>query len=207
LKNSAGLSMKTLIVNSYRNDIEQKINRVIEVVQKFSSFQVVNDVGLFDPERFIDYDAIVLSGSGDLLSRGAYSKTYIGFLRHNTIPCLGICYGHQMLAQAFGGKIFCGLRRIEYNETVRIIKNNRLFKDLPSEISVVESHIEHVDLSSLSIAGFEVLANSASCDVESIKHIEHYFYGVQFHPERSGVVGETIFKNFFDVVREKKSYK
>lgn len=53
-------------------------------------------------------------------------------------------------------------------------------------------------------AGFEVLANSASCEVEAIKHIEHCFYGIQFHPERSGAIGETIFRNFFDIVREIK---
>ncbi len=196
--------MKILIVNSYRVDIEQKINSFIETVQKFGSFNVVNDVELFSHVRFIDYDAIVLSGSADLITRGTYSKTYIEFLKYNTIPCLGICYGHQMLAKAFGGEIFSGLNQIGRNETVRIIKNNRLFKDLPPEITVVESHVEHVSHLGLSSAGFEVLANSPSCEVEAIKHIEHCFYGVQFHPERSGIIGETIFRNFFDIAWDKK---
>lgn len=197
--------MKILIVNSYRVDVEKKINPFIEMVQKFGSFNVVNDVELFSHVRFIDYDAIILSGSADLITKGAYSKSYIEFLKYNTIPCLGICYGHQMLAKAFGVEIFSGLTRIERNETVRIIKNNRLFKDLPPEITVVESHIEHIRQTGLSSAGFEVLANSPSCEVEAIKHIEHCFYGVQFHPERSGIIGESIFKNFFDIVREKKT--
>ena len=195
--------MKILIVNSYRVDVGKKINPFIEMVQKFGSYQVVNDIELFSYVRFIDYDAIVLSGSADLISRGVYSKSYIEFLKYNTIPCLGICYGHQMLAKAFGVEIFPRLTRVERNETVRIIKNDRLFKDLPPEISVVESHIEHIRQTGLSSAGFEVLANSPSCDVEAIKHIEHCFYGVQFHPERSGIIGETIFKNFFDIIREK----
>ena len=176
------------------------------MVQKFGSFNVVNDVELFSHVRFIDYDALVLSGSADLIAKGAYSKTYIEFLKYNTIPCLGICFGHQMLAKAFGVEIFAGLNRIERDETVRIIKNDRLFKDLSPEITVVESHIEHVSHIGLSSAGFEVLANSPSCEVEAIKHIEHCFYGVQFHPERSSIIGETIFRNFFDIVWEKKSY-
>jgi GMP synthase (glutamine-hydrolysing) len=195
--------MKTLIINSYRVDSEEKIAPFIEMVEKFSSFQVVNDVDLFSHIRFIDYNALVLSGSGDLISRGAYSKSYVEFLRYNTIPCLAICYGHQMLAMTYGATIFSALHRIDQNETIRVIKQDRLFKDLPPEFIALENHIEHVTLKDLPSAGFELLANSPSCEVEAIKHIEHCFYGVQFHPERSGIIGETIFKNFFDIILEK----
>ncbi|MBS4016533.1 MAG: gamma-glutamyl-gamma-aminobutyrate hydrolase family protein [Candidatus Latescibacteria bacterium] len=197
--------MKTLIVNSYRVNTEAKILPFIEMVNKFSNFQVIADIELYSHLGFADYDALVLSGSADLISRGAYSKSYIEFLHYNTIPCLGICYGHQMLAKAFGVNINSGLTRIERNEVVRIIKSDRIFKDLPPEISVLESHIEYVDANGLAAAGFELLATSPSCEVEVIKHIEKCFYGVQFHPERSGPVGETIFKNFFAIVENKKS--
>lgn len=195
--------MKTLIVNSYRVKHDEKILPYIEIVKKFSEYRVVSDVKLFSRTEYMDYNALILSGSADLITRGAWSKTYYEFLRYNTIPCLGICYGHQMLAKAFGGEVFAGLKRIEGIETVRIIKNDPLFKDLAEEMLVTENHLEHVDLRSLSYAGFELLANSPSCEVEVIKHIEKLFYGVQFHPERSGLVGETIFKNFFDIVKDK----
>ncbi len=195
--------MKTLIVNSYRVDPEKKINPYIEIIQKFSSYQVVNDVDLYTHVRFIDYDAIVLSGSADLISRGVYSKSYVEFLKYNTMPCLGICYGHQMLAKAFGTTIYSKLTRIEQQETIRIIKQDPIFKDLNAEFLALESHLEYVTLNDLPAAGFELLANSPSCEVEAIKHIQHCFYGVQFHPERSGLIGETIFRNFYDIIREK----
>jgi GMP synthase (glutamine-hydrolysing) len=196
--------MKTLIVNSYRVNTEAKILPFVEMVNKFSNFQVIADIELYSQLGFVNYDALVLSGSADLISRGAYSKSYIEFLHYNTIPCLGICYGHQMLAKVFGVNIYSGLTRVERNEIVRIIKPDRIFKNLPPEISVLESHIEYVDANSLAAAGFESLATSPSCEVEVIKHIEKCFYGVQFHPERSGTIGETIFKNFFDIVTDKK---
>ena len=198
--------MKTLIINSYRVNSEVKIVPYIELVNKFSEYRVVSDVKLFSRAEYMDYDALVLSGSADLITRSTYSKTFYEFLRYNTIPCLGICYGHQMLAKAFGGTVLAGLKRVEGTETIRIIKNDLLFKDLSPEILVEESHLEYVDLSSLSCAGFEVLANSPTCEVEAIKHIEKIFYGVQFHPERSASIGETIVKNFFDIVRSKKPY-
>lgn len=197
--------MKTLIVNSYRVSSDEKIAPFVEYVKKFSSFQIINDVELYSHVEFIDYDAFVLSGSADLITRGAYSKTYVEFLRYNSIPCLAICYGHQILAKAFGVTIISHLKRIEGDETVRIIKNNRLFKGLPPEIQVRESHMEWVMANTLPSAGFELLATSQSCEVEAMKHIEKPFYGVQFHPERSGPIGETIFRNFYDIVRESKA--
>jgi len=197
--------MKTLIINSYRVTPEVKIEPYIECVKEFSSFQVINDVKLFSHIQYIDFDALILSGSADLITRGAYSKSYVEFLRYNTIPCLGICYGHQIMAKAFGVTISSSLKRIESNETVRIIKNNPLFKDLLPEILVTESHLEYVALNGLASAGFEVLANSPSCEVEAIKHIEKPFYGVQFHPERSGSIGKTIFRNFFDIINQRKA--
>lgn len=196
--------MKTLIINSYRVNPDTKITPVVEAVDKFSNLQIINDVELYSYLDFIDCDALVLSGSGDLISRGAYSKSYVEFLRYNTIPCLAICYGHQILAKAFGINVYSGLSRIERNEVVRIIKNDRIFKNLPPEISVAESHLEYIDPKDLPAARFELLANSASCEVEAIKHIDKCFYGFQFHPERSGPIGETIFKNFYDIIAEKK---
>jgi GMP synthase (glutamine-hydrolysing) len=197
--------MKTLIINSYRVDSELKIAPYVEIVKKFSSFRIITDVELFSHIDYIDYDAFILSGSADLITRGAYSKTYVEFLRYNTIPCFGVCYGHQILAKAFGASIFAGLNRIDGNETVRIIRQDPIFKDLPPEILVRQNHIEHVTTGDLAGAGFQVLANSPTCEVEAIKHLERLFYGVQFHPERSGVIGETIFKNFFDIVRDSKN--
>ncbi len=197
--------MKTLIINSYRVTPEAKIEPYIKCIKEFSSFQVINDVELFSYVQYIDFDALILSGSADLITRGAYSKSYVEFLRYNSIPCLGICYGHQILAKAFGVSISAYLKRIERNETVRIIKNDLFLKDLPPEIIVAENHLEYVALNELASAGFEVLANSPSCEVEAIKHIEKPFYGVQFHPERSGTIGKTIFRNFFDIINQRKT--
>jgi GMP synthase (glutamine-hydrolysing) len=108
-----------------------------------------------------------------------------------------------MLAKAFGATVYSKLNRIEQRETIRIIKQDPIFRDLYAEFSALESHLEYVTLNDLPSAGFDLLANSPSCEVEAIKHIQHCFYGVQFHPERSGLIGETIFRNFYDIIREK----
>ncbi len=198
--------MFTLIVNSYRIQPEQKIAPYVEMVKKFSLYRVINDVEVYNNASLQECNALILSGSPDLITKGIYSRRYLEFLHHNSLPCLGICYGHQMLAKAFGGTVLSGKERIEREAVVRIIKDDPLFQGLPPEILVAESHLEYVSLESLTVAGFEVLANSPSCEVEAMRHLELPIYGVQFHPERSGSIGEIIFQNFFDIVRKSKVY-
>ena len=58
-------------------------------------------------------------------------------------------------------------------------------------------------------AGFLLLADSLSCEVEAVKHKHDPFYGVQFHPERIEIKGQTnraghkILENFFTNVVKK----
>ncbi|MEO0131491.1 MAG: gamma-glutamyl-gamma-aminobutyrate hydrolase family protein [candidate division WOR-3 bacterium] len=193
--------MKTIIVNSYRINPEEKIAHYIECVSKHSDFVVITDVRIYDFD-VTDYDALILSGSPDLVSRGGFSKSYLEFLKYNRLPTLGICYGHQLLAKAFGADINSHRCRIEGEVTVRIVKPDPIFEGLPTEFLVQESHQEYVEKSSLARAGFELLAVSDSCEVEAIKHIEYCLYGVQFHPERSGSNGQLIFDNFFAIIKK-----
>ncbi|MCS7258233.1 MAG: gamma-glutamyl-gamma-aminobutyrate hydrolase family protein [candidate division WOR-3 bacterium] len=193
--------MKTIIVNSYRVNPDERIIPYIECVSKHSEFVVVPDVVIYDFDTS-DYDALILSGSPDLISCGAFSKSYLEFLKYNRLPTLGICYGHQLLAKAFGAKISSQKYPIEKEELIRIIKLDPIFAGLDSEFIAQESHREYVEKESLVKAGFELLAVSESCEVEAIKHIEYFFYGVQFHPERSGRNGQIIFENFFNLVRK-----
>ncbi|MEO0053810.1 MAG: hypothetical protein ABIK22_06635 [candidate division WOR-3 bacterium] len=44
-------------------------------------------------------------------------------------------------------------------------------------------------------------AVSSSCPVEAIRHPRLPLYGVQFHPERSEINGEILFRNFYEIVK------
>jgi GMP synthase (glutamine-hydrolysing) len=197
--------MKTVIVNSYRAKPQEKIERYLEIVSKFSEAVVVPDIEIYDFD-IEEYDALVLSGSPDLITYGAYSKGYLEFLKYNRRPTLGICYGHQLLAKAFGAEVRSLKTRIEGDETITILKSDPLFDGLEPDFIAHESHQEYVTEASLAQAGFELLARSVSCEVEAIKHTAYLLYGVQFHPERSGRIGEIIFENFFKIVELGKRF-
>jgi GMP synthase (glutamine-hydrolysing) len=151
------------------------------------------------PVEEIDADGLVLSGGAP---RIAWESPKLGnctdYLNEFDGPMLGICLGLQLMAIHCGGK--AGPSRVpEYGlAKIKIVEEDDLFKGLPREFLVWESHNDEVK----EAPGFEVLAVSDNCGVQALKHSCKPFYGVQFHPEVNNTEhGEDILRNFVDVVR------
>lgn len=194
--------MRTLIVKSYHREWEPKIEAVEELVRAFSGYEVVSDVDLAPGFDLAGFRAVVLSGSPNLISKSEYLPRYMEFLRQLRRPTLGICYGHQMLARTFGARVLAGPRMIEGYDTVRVLEAAPLFLGMPEEIIAMESHREFVVLRDLDRTGFQLLANSSTCDVEAIRHLSRPLFGVQFHIERSGEIGRQVMSNFMAFAAE-----
>jgi GMP synthase (glutamine-hydrolysing) len=112
------------------------------------------------------------------------------------VPILGICYGTQLTALKFGGKVVAAERREYGRATVRVTEAGELFHGFGSgeEIPVWMSHGDRVE--SLP-AGFSVVAESANCPAAAIAAPERKFWGVQFHPEVAHTPrGGEILANF-----------
>lgn len=110
------------------------------------------------------------------------------------IPILGICYGMQLVCQSMGGKVESDRGR-EYGPAIcRVIQQNELFTDLPSEFQVWMSHGDQV--TSISDE-FVVLAATESCPLAAVRHRSRPLYGLQFHPEVTHTTyGSQILRNF-----------
>ncbi len=200
--------MKTLIINCYRELPYKKIKNYCELIDNFSSYKVECDGNIKANFKIKNYNAVIISGSENCISKKQFSPDFLEFLKHVNIPVLGICYGHQMIAKAFGVEIIHGLKKIikpypKNPEEVFILNKDEIFHGLDNNINVYESHIEYVNPEYLSKFGFKLLANSKSCPVETIKHLDKHLYGVQFHIERSGETGKKIVRNFFEFVVRK----
>ncbi|GAA0261126.1 glutamine-hydrolyzing GMP synthase [Actinomadura nitritigenes] len=96
------------------------------------------------------------------------------------VPTLGICYGHQVMAQALGGAVENSDVAEYGGATVAVTSPGMLFAGLPNEQAVWMSHRDFVREAP---AGFTVTASTDVTPVAGMEDRERGFFGVQFHPE------------------------
>lgn len=145
--------------------------------------------------------------------------------RQGTMPMLGLCGGHQLLAELWAphndkrltkmaGYHMRKLRKGEpdlchtvdpgwFTETgfraIQIVKRDPLFKGLRSGFMVQEAHRNEVKKLP---RDFVLLASTPDCRVQAYRHKSRTIYGTQFHPENYCdyyPAGKTVLENFFDI--------
>ncbi len=110
------------------------------------------------------------------------------------IPVLGICYGGQLMAQEFGGKVNRAEQR-EYGKIELTIQNkDGIFKGVNDSIFCWMSHTDFIELPP---EGFEITAKTENCPVAAMENKDKNLYAVQFHPEVEHTEsGKEILNNF-----------
>jgi len=143
-------------------------------------------------------DALVLSpGPGDPQGAGICMDVIQSLGAR--IPILGVCLGHQCIAQAFGGKVVRA-GRIMHGKTSPILHDGRtIYRNMPSPFDATRYHSLCADPASLPDC-LEVSAWTEEGEVMGVRHRTHGVEGVQFHPEsvltRSG---NRILENFINI--------
>jgi GMP synthase-like glutamine amidotransferase len=196
---------RTLIVNCSLKGTANEV--LLAAVKKFSECKVVHFREL-DTNYQVDtsVDAVVLSGSEARITNSSDRAMFEGtvdLVKKCSQPILGICFGHQLLCWAQGASVGALSHPVlDKFEQVNLINGDKLFAGL-THPTLAENHYDFVLKESLDNAGFILLADSSSCEVEAVKHKIKPFYGVQFHPERTKVKdevhadGHRIIENFY----------
>ena len=98
------------------------------------------------------------------------------------IPVLGVCLGHQSLAQVFGGKVIRA-DRLMHGKTSPIHHDGKtIFSEMPQPFEATRYHSLIVERSSLPDY-FEITAETAEGEIMGLRHKPTGAEGVQFHPE------------------------
>ncbi|MFK3706022.1 para-aminobenzoate synthetase component 2 [Raoultella sp. BIGb0138] len=114
------------------------------------------------------------------------------------IPLLGVCLGHQAIAQVFGATIVRAAK-VMHGKTSPIHHNGQgVFQGLNNPLTVTRYHSLLIDPATLPDC-FEVTARSDSGEIMAIRHREWDLEGVQFHPESIlSEQGHQLLANFLN---------
>jgi len=126
------------------------------------------------------FDGLVLS-PGPKTPREAGLLMQLIEVYHRTTPILGICLGHQGIAEFFGAKLVKAILPMHGKTSMIQHTGHSLFQNIPTSFEVMRYH-------SLIIEGIEntnlnVIATTKTHEIMAIAHEELPLVGVQFHPE------------------------
>ncbi|WP_099189217.1 anthranilate synthase component II [Tepidibacter mesophilus] len=159
-----------------------------------------DEITLFEIEK-LNPEIIVLSPGPCSPNEAGISIDVVNYFKEKK-PILGICLGHQTIAQVFGSKIKRAV--IPVHGKIHAIKHldKGVFKDLNNPLNVTRYHSLIVDKETLS-DDIEITAITNDGEIMGIKHREYLIEGVQFHPEAILTEqGHEILKNFLKQARE-----
>ena len=143
------------------------------------------------------YDKIVISpGPGNPNQAGNCLKIVKEV--HKKIPILGVCLGHQIIGQVFGGKIIRA-KNLMHGKTSKIKHNKKgLFKNMQNNFEATRYHSLVVDRNNFP-KKLLITAETKNKTIMGLMHKEYDIHGFQFHPESiSTKVGMKLIKNFIN---------
>lgn len=186
--------MRICIIDNY----DSFTYNLVQIIEHFSDFSYTifkNDS--FDIEELGRYEKILFSpGPGIPSQAGKMFEVIKKF--YSTKSLLGICLGHQAIAEVFGGTIYNLPKPLHgIKENIFITdKEEYLFRGLPDEIEGGLYHSWAVDEKKLP-STLKIIAKSKSGIVMGVSHQQYDVKGLQFHPESIMTpFGEKIIENW-----------
>jgi anthranilate synthase component 2 len=117
----------------------------------------------------------------------------------DTSKILGVCLGHQSICEAYGATITYAKELMHGKQSIcKIDTSDKLFKNLPDEITIARYHSLAADESTMPDC-LKVIGSTPDGEIMAVKHKDMDIYGLQFHPESIMTPdGITILKNFLE---------
>ena len=156
-----------------------------------------------DPERIGNADFLVLPGVGafgSVMDNIEPFKDVIYEHINDDKPFLGICLGHQVIAEVFES-IVSYAKEVVHGKAfkLKIMENSPLFKGIDKEFMGARYHSLAIKRETLG-EDLKIIATTDDGEIMAIEHRRYPIYGLQFHPESIlSDNGKKLIQNFLDI--------
>ena len=189
--------MKLLVIDNYDSFTYNLVQlfgemEMVDLVVKRNDEISIDQIGKLKPDR------ICISPGPGRPENAGISEELIRELGQRT-PILGVCLGHQCIAQVFGGEIVrAGI--LMHGKTSDIHHQHRgVFKNLAEPLEATRYHSLIVKRDSLPDS-LEITAETDEGEIMGLQHREFPIHGVQFHPESILTTeGRKLLANFLRI--------
>lgn len=172
--------MDILVLDNYDSFTYNLVHLIRQITGDKVEVRRNDEISLDEVEQF---DKIVLSPGPGIPDEAGISKDLIRKYAP-TKSILGVCLGHQAIAEVFGGKIY-NLKKVLHGVQSPVYLNNRidyLFENIPSRFNGGRYHSWMVAKEELP-AELAITSEDDNGEIMSISHHKYDVKGVQFHPE------------------------
>lgn len=179
--------------DSFTYNLYQYIGEIDPDVKVIRNDEItIEDLLLMKPQHII-----ISPGPGYPSSAGISKEVIECFGK--VIPILGVCLGHQAIAEVFGGEIIES-RLMFHGKTSRIRHDGKgLFKNIINPLTVMRYHSLKVNDENLP-EEIVITARTEDGEIMGLKHRDYPIHGVQFHPESVMTeCGKEILRNFLNM--------
>ena len=195
--------MKLLLVDNSKSSRAVYTPMLIEAFRRFGADVVVcssrDDVAQ-QIEARQSFDAIVLSGSSLNMSQSiaasSISKDIMALLLFDDLPCLGVCFGMQLMSVVYGGTVERLDEERDGHWDVTVVDHGHT---LLQQHPTCRAFFHHQDVVTQAPSTFVVDGLCADGTIASIRCDAKRRYGVQFHPERSDGSAHEVLRRFLTV--------
>ena len=182
-----------IIIIDFGSQVTKLIARRIRDLGVYSEIISPNDI--FKLKNYDKIKGIIFSGGPSTVTKSNFPSVSKEIF-NKKIPILGICYGLQLIAKLFGGKIRTSKKKREFGRAILFQKRSSLLtKNFFNSSRKV--WMSHEDAVVKLPKNFSIVASTKESKLTIIENIKDKIYGVQFHQEVTHTDnGKQIFKNF-----------
>jgi anthranilate synthase component 2 len=171
---------RILVIDNYDSFTYNLVQYISEIKDTEVTVMTNDDNRLGD---VAGYDALIISPGPGIPDEAGKMKSV--FKKNDLPPTLGVCLGHQAIAEAFGGSI-SQLEKVYHGVASKIAilkREEKLFDGVDEIFEAGRYHSWVVNPESLNNTPLEVICRDDENTIMGIRHRERDILGVQFHPE------------------------